>query len=93
MAGTPPDGITPYEGEKEEKRLRETGGWAPGLQPGTGRGDELDKALEDGAPPVDPALGSVVPGFVAEPDPLETLIEGDAVAMARDAREDLPRQG
>ena len=93
MTGTPPDGITPYEGEWEENRLRETGGWKPGLQPGTGRGAELDEALEKGAANADPALRSAVPGFVAEPDPVESFIEGAGVSEARNAREDLPRQG
>ncbi|WP_458093585.1 hypothetical protein [Roseomonas sp. WA12] len=89
---TPPEGTTPYEGEAEEKRLRETGGWRPGLQPGTGRGAELDEALKDGTSSDDPALRSAVPAFVAEPDPVETVIEGPGVSEARDAREDLPRQ-
>lgn len=76
----------------EEKGLRETGGWKPGLQPGTGRGAEMDEALQGGAS-TDPALHSPLPGFVDRADPVEQVVEGSGVAEARNAVEDLPRQG
>jgi len=76
----------------EEKALRDAGGWETGLQPGTGRGAEMDEALKNGDES-DPALRSSVPGFVAQPDPVEEAIEGSGVAEARNAVEDLPRQG
>ena len=60
--------------------------------PGTGRGAEMDEALKNGDES-DPALRSAVPGFVAQPDPVEEAIEGSGVAEARNAVEDLPRQG
>ncbi|HEY8611787.1 MAG TPA: hypothetical protein VIL69_10915 [Roseomonas sp.] len=82
-----------YEGKQEEKRLQETGGWPEGVQPGIGRGAELDEALKEANPGADPAMRSAVPGFVAEPDPTEVFVEGPGVAEARNAREDLPRQG
>ncbi|MCR0980945.1 hypothetical protein [Roseomonas populi] len=89
--GTPPG--TPYEGPEEEKALRETGGWRHGLQPGIGRGDELDKAAAEGAPEADPATRSPIPAFVDQPDATEAFVEGEGVAQARNAAEDLPRQG
>jgi hypothetical protein len=89
--GTP--SATPDEGAAEEKALRETGGWRPGLQPGTGRGEELDKAAAEGAPEADPATRSPIPGFVDQPDATEEFVEGEATSMARNATEDLPRQG
>ena len=76
----------------EEPRLRETGGWKPGLQPGTGRGAELDEGLKDGVN-ADPAVHSPIPGFVDQADPVEQAVEGAGVAEARNAIEDLPRQG
>ena len=76
----------------EEKGLREAGGWKPGLQPGNGRGAEMDEALKNGEA-TDPTLRSPVPGFVDQPDPGEEAIEGSGVAEARNAVEDLPRQG
>ncbi|WP_338663491.1 hypothetical protein VQH23_25490 [Pararoseomonas sp. SCSIO 73927] len=88
-----PSSAASYEGAAEEKALRETGGWRPGLQPGTGRGDELDKAAAEGAPEADPATRSPLPGFTEAPDATEEIVEGEATAMARNATEDLPRQG
>jgi len=93
MSDSKPQGA-PYEGTEEEKRLRETGGWPEGVQPGAGNGAELDEALEAEGEGSDPAAhASAVPGFVPEPDPNEWVIEGGGVAEARNAREDLPRQG
>ncbi|MBP0447099.1 hypothetical protein J8J14_20185 [Roseomonas sp. SSH11] len=79
--------------QPEVKELRETGGWEPGVQPGIGRGAELDEALEKDPTHADPALKSPLPGFVDHPDPVESRIEGEGVATARNAIEDLPRQG
>jgi hypothetical protein len=83
----------PYEGLEEERRLRETGGWREGLQPGVGRGAELDEALEGAAPDADPAMRPAVPGFGVQPDATEVYVEGGGVARARNARDDLPLQG
>lgn len=77
----------------EARRLRETGGWAPGAQPGIGPGAELDEALAKDPAHADPALRSPLPGFVDHPDETESRIEGEGVANARNAMEDLPRQG
>ena len=74
------------------KALRETGGWTGSVQPGIGRGDELDRALENGAPEADPATRSAIPGFVDQPDATEVYVEGEGVATARNAVEDLPGQ-
>lgn len=76
----------------EEKGLRETGGWRPGEQPGTGRASELDEGLKNGTT-TDPSLQSPLPGFVDQADPVEEAVEGAGVAEARNAVEDLPRQG
>lgn len=72
------------------KDLRETGGWEPGVQPGLGRGAELDEALAKDPSHADPATASAIPGFVDRPDEVESFIEGDATATARNAIEDLP---
>ncbi|WP_424134302.1 hypothetical protein [Roseomonas chloroacetimidivorans] len=72
---------------------RETGGWTEGVQPGVGRGAELDESLKDGVPESDPAMRSAIPGFVDRADSTEDFVEGPGVAEARNAIEDLPRQG
>ena len=77
----------------EARRLRETGGWEGGPQPGIGPGSELDEALEKDPTHADPATRSPLPGFVDHPDETESLIEGEGVANARNAIESLPRQG
>ena len=77
----------------DAKVSRETGGWSGGAQPGIGRGAELDRSLGEGAGAADPALDSAVPGFVDRADTTEQAIEGQAVSEARNAIEDLPRQG
>ncbi|MBP0494433.1 hypothetical protein [Roseomonas indoligenes] len=84
---------TPYEGAAEEQALRETGGWRHGLRPGIGQGGELDKAAAEGAPEADPATRAPIPGFVDQPDATEAFVEGEGVSQARNAVEDLPRQG
>ena len=52
----------------------------------------MDEALKNGEA-TDPTLRSPVPGFVDQPDPVEEAVEGSGVAEARNAVEDLPRQG
>ncbi|TPG58996.1 hypothetical protein EAH89_06440 [Roseomonas nepalensis] len=79
-------------GRPEGDEAREGPGWKPGLQPGTGRGSELDEGLKDGEV-TDPALRSPLPGFVDQADAVEEAIEGSGVSEARNAVEDLPRQG
>jgi len=64
-----------------------------GARPGAGRGGELDKALRDDGAAADPALDPAVPGFTPGPDAAERAVEGEGVAEARTAIEDLPRQG
>jgi len=69
------------------------GDWPAGVKPGTGAGDELDRALEKGDRGSDPATRSPLPGLTGEPDAVEAGIEGEGISRARDAIEDLPRQG
>jgi len=67
--------------------------WPGGVKPGIGAGDELDRALEKGNRDADPATRSPLPGLTGEPDATEAGIEGEGISRARDAIEDLPRQG
>lgn len=79
-------------GRPEGEDPRGGPGWKPGTPPGTGRGSETDEALKDGEA-TDPALRSPLPGFVDRADAVEEAIEGSGVSEARNAVEDLPRQG
>lgn len=76
----------------DEKGLGEAGGRRPGESPGAGRASERDEGLEDGTT-TDPSPRSPLPGFVDQADPVEEAVEGTGVAEARNAVEDLPRQG
>ncbi|WP_426958531.1 hypothetical protein [Muricoccus radiodurans] len=63
------------------------------LKPGAGTDAKLDKEVKDTFPASDPISPKVITGFVATPDVNEKIIEGEGKAEARNAREDLPRQG
>ena len=82
----------PPDRKQDENALRQAGNQGPGAQPGLRRGIEADEAMKE-AEPGSPEPGSAVPGFVDHADPVEQAIEGAGVAEARNAAEDLPRQG
>ncbi|WP_376093444.1 hypothetical protein ACE7GA_25535 [Roseomonas sp. CCTCC AB2023176] len=77
----------------DQKRDPETGDWISDLKPGASQEAKQDKRSEDSFPASDPAVKTGVTGFVPVPDETEAAVEGSAEATARDAREDLPRQG
>lgn len=69
------------------------GNWTSELKPGATQTAKQDKRLEDTFPASDPAVKSGITGFVPVPDETEAAVEGPGKAAARNAREDLPRQG
>lgn len=77
----------------EDSKDRQTGEYVSDLTHGASADAKLEKELKDTFPASDPVAPKVITGFVAEPDVKEKIIEGGGVAEARNAREDLPRQG
>lgn len=78
--------------DKTDQKRDADGHWVSDLKPGASQAAKQDKRLEDTFPASDPAVKSGTTGFVA-PDGTELTTEGPGKAEARNAREDLPRQG